>query len=393
MSSTPEVSIILPTYNRADTLGRAIESVLAQSFQDWELIVVDDGSTDGTADLFVGMDPRVRLVRQANAGVGAARNTGLAASRGRFLTFLDSDDAWLPHFLELTTSFLRHAPHEHFVTTEFNQDYGSGHVIRFNVTGVKLYASFARSIGSTNLDLPLGQVDEYLRIYETKEAVGEWAQTSLARAGLSTAQIYHGNIFRHMRWGYLSWLPATMLTRYAYETVGPFATQARSAGDYLFMGILAKNFNANMIGIPSAIKYEKAIGTTALQQDHLATGGNSYTFEINKLAHFQKLFNDEFSRDPELSLILCHYQLYAGLAALRSGMRSEAIRHLGAAACWKPHLRRAYALMVFATLTPSDRAAKDILNLWFRGSNLVWRLMKGHTSLAELVQKMLKQPG
>jgi glycosyltransferase involved in cell wall biosynthesis len=392
MSSTPEVSIILPTYNRADTLGRAIDSVLAQSFQDWELIVVDDGSTDGTVDLFVGMDPRVHLVRQANAGVGAARNTGLAASRGRFLTFLDSDDAWLPHFLELTTSFLRHAPHEHFVTTEFNQDYGNGHVIRHNVTGVKLYASFARSIGSTSLDLPSGQTDEYLRVYGTKEAVGEWAQAGLVSAGLSTAQIYHGNIFRHMRWGYLSWLPVTMLTRYAYEAIGPFVTTARSAEDYLFMGLLAKKFSANMIGVPSAIKYEKAVGTTSLQQDHLATGGNSYSFEMNKLAHFQKLFKDEFFKDPELSLILRHYQMYTGFAALRAGMRSDAIQHLGAAACWKPHLRRAYAMIVFAMLSPSDRAARDILDLWFRGSNLVWRVMKGHTSLAELLYKMLKQP-
>lgn len=105
---TPTVSIILPTYNRADTIARAVRSVQAQTFQDWELLVVDDGSQDGTGDLLSGLgDDRIRVMHQANAGTYVARNAGLAASRGRLLTFLDSDDAWRPHFLELTTAFLR----------------------------------------------------------------------------------------------------------------------------------------------------------------------------------------------------------------------------------------------------------------------------------------------
>ncbi|MEY4907818.1 MAG: hypothetical protein RL260_1536, partial [Pseudomonadota bacterium] len=81
------------------------------------MIVVDDGSTDSTRARLDGLDPRIRYIEQPNQGVYAARNTGLKAVRGRFVTFLDSDDEWLPHFLALTTAFLRAHPDRHWVTT------------------------------------------------------------------------------------------------------------------------------------------------------------------------------------------------------------------------------------------------------------------------------------
>jgi glycosyltransferase involved in cell wall biosynthesis len=94
----PAVSVVLPTYNRAPLLGRAVRSVLAQSYTDFEVIVVDDGSTDGTAGVLAGFDdPRVKYVRLArNTGAGAARNVGIRMSKGKFLAFQDSDDEWLP---------------------------------------------------------------------------------------------------------------------------------------------------------------------------------------------------------------------------------------------------------------------------------------------------------
>jgi glycosyltransferase involved in cell wall biosynthesis len=95
---TPAVSIVLPTYNRAALLGRSIRSVLGQSYGDFELIVIDDGSTDETSDVVSGFrDPRLRYVPLArNAGAGAARNVGIRMARGKLLAFQDSDDEWLP---------------------------------------------------------------------------------------------------------------------------------------------------------------------------------------------------------------------------------------------------------------------------------------------------------
>ena len=95
------VSVIIPTYNRAHTLPRAIESVFAQtSVAKIELIVVDDGSTDGSSELVTSAYPQVKLIRQANQGVSAARNAGLSVAAGEWIALLDSDDEWLPHKLE-----------------------------------------------------------------------------------------------------------------------------------------------------------------------------------------------------------------------------------------------------------------------------------------------------
>lgn len=92
------VSVVIPVFNRAHTLHRAIDSVRMQDVTDWELIVVDDGSTDGSADIPASYgDARIRSIRHdTNRGAAAARNTGVRAARGRYIAFLDSDDEWLP---------------------------------------------------------------------------------------------------------------------------------------------------------------------------------------------------------------------------------------------------------------------------------------------------------
>jgi glycosyltransferase involved in cell wall biosynthesis len=99
---TPRVSVVVPTYGRLAFLPRALDSILAQTFDDLEVVVVDDGSPDGTAAFVAGhTDPRVRLVRhERNRGLAAARNTGVRAARAPFVAFLDDDDLWLPEKLE-----------------------------------------------------------------------------------------------------------------------------------------------------------------------------------------------------------------------------------------------------------------------------------------------------
>lgn len=115
----PAVSVIMPAYNVAPYIGEAIESVLAQTFADLELLVVDDGATDGTAaiaDGYAARDPRVRVVRQANAGISAARNHALRLARGAMFAILDSDDAWDPTFLETHMAILAARPDVDIVT-------------------------------------------------------------------------------------------------------------------------------------------------------------------------------------------------------------------------------------------------------------------------------------
>lgn len=98
----PTVSIVLPTYNRGKTLKRAVDSVLNQTFNDFELIMVDDRSTDDTHKLLreYSVNNQVRVVSQISRGCSAARNIGVGGSRGRYIAFQDSDDEWMPHKLE-----------------------------------------------------------------------------------------------------------------------------------------------------------------------------------------------------------------------------------------------------------------------------------------------------
>jgi glycosyltransferase involved in cell wall biosynthesis len=115
----PAVSIITPAYNAAAWLPETIDSVRAQTFSDWELVIVDDGSTDGTAavvERYIDCDPRIRLLRQANAGPSAARNRAMRGSRGDFLAFLDSDDLWASEFLASQMAVFDEHPETDLVT-------------------------------------------------------------------------------------------------------------------------------------------------------------------------------------------------------------------------------------------------------------------------------------
>lgn len=116
----PKFSVIIPTYNRVATLGRAICSVVSQSFPAWEIIVVDDGSTDNTGDL-VKKYPNVRYCYQVNQGVSSARNRGAEEATGGCLIFLDSDDELLPIALEEFANAVRNSPDSKVILSGFRK--------------------------------------------------------------------------------------------------------------------------------------------------------------------------------------------------------------------------------------------------------------------------------
>lgn len=104
------ISVIIPSHNRAGYVVEAIQSVLAQTWPRRELIVVDDGSTDNTAEVLASHVGRLTYIRQENRGIGAARNAGVARSSGEFIAFLDDDDVWLPNKLELQMHVFHERP-------------------------------------------------------------------------------------------------------------------------------------------------------------------------------------------------------------------------------------------------------------------------------------------
>jgi glycosyltransferase involved in cell wall biosynthesis len=135
----------MPLYNKADYVLETIKSVLAQTLNDWELIVVDDGSTDGGAALVQSLgDPRIRVVSQTNEGVSAARNKGVELARVDLIAFLDADDLWAPQFLSTILALQADFPDAHWFATsyEIRPLAGRGYVSRLNGLG----ENFSRGI-------------------------------------------------------------------------------------------------------------------------------------------------------------------------------------------------------------------------------------------------------
>jgi glycosyltransferase involved in cell wall biosynthesis len=125
----PFFSIVIPTYNRAHLISKAIESVIAQTYSDWELIIVDDGSTDNTKELvdnYCNKDNRIRYIYQENAERSVARNNGIDHAKGEFICFLDSDDYYALNRLENISTYLRNQSNmKSFYYTAITYDYGN----------------------------------------------------------------------------------------------------------------------------------------------------------------------------------------------------------------------------------------------------------------------------
>ncbi len=120
-------SVVIPLYNKEHTIERAIRSVLSQTVQDFEIIVVDDGSTDhGPQRASRIADQRIRMIHQANQGVSAARNRGIAEARAEFVAFLDADDYWEPNFLYIIDRLICRYPHCAVFATRYRMQYPTG---------------------------------------------------------------------------------------------------------------------------------------------------------------------------------------------------------------------------------------------------------------------------
>lgn len=145
MSGVPAVSVVIPLYNKGPYIARALNSVLAQTFQDFEVIVVDDGSTDdGPAAVRGFDDSRIRMIQQENQGVSAARNRGIEAARAELVAFLDADDEWLLGFLETVMRLRRKFPEAGLYGTAYEEHFPGSIVQRAYVEneGERLLTSY-----------------------------------------------------------------------------------------------------------------------------------------------------------------------------------------------------------------------------------------------------------
>ena len=181
--------MITPTYNRAHLIGRALDSLLAQTYQDFEIIVVDDGSTDDTRQVLSRYGDRIRYVFQENAGPSAARNRGIRMAKGEYLAFLDSDDAFLPTKLALQVAYLEAHPEVGVVYSGW-QIIGPDGTVQSEVRPIRegailkdlllegyLFPPIAAVVRRACID-QVGLFDESLRVFEDPDL---WFR--VARAG------------------------------------------------------------------------------------------------------------------------------------------------------------------------------------------------------------------
>ena len=381
------VSVIVPTYNRRETIQAAIASVQRQTFSDWELIVVDDGSTDETADLIEGSDPRLVLIRQKNQGVNAARNTAMLRARGSYIAFLDSDDEWLPHHLELSVAFFRAFPEENFLSGEFSEDGGTGSLVHFLHSALtEWYPPLAERAGSSLLSLPPGESDPYRRVFGSAEPIGEWGRDIVARTPYRNARLYRGRVFEHMRFGFLFALQPTVVTRRAREAVGLFDLRYRIGADYSYLANLCRGFTANFLSLPMAIKHEHARDGTKLNEGHLSTGPTRFEFERDLLHQFEELFGGQRGEDPEIIALRRARQLVVGRAALGQGNRAEARRYFGEAKRGQG-ASLAAALWWLVRITPTAAVAHRISTGLQRAKALGWELLTKRAAWSRIARK------
>lgn len=121
-------SVVIPIYNKADTVLETVQSVLAQHYENWEIIVVDDGSQDDLEEALSSVRANIRLIHQENAGVAAARNRGIRESTGEYICFLDADDIWLPEHLTALSNAIDTEPEACFLSTMFKTTFPDGTV-------------------------------------------------------------------------------------------------------------------------------------------------------------------------------------------------------------------------------------------------------------------------
>jgi glycosyltransferase involved in cell wall biosynthesis len=393
--SMPLVSVVTPTYNRADSLGRAIESVINQTLTDWELIVVDDGSTDSTTELVTqryARDPRVKLIRQENQGVSGARNTGLHVSAGKYIAFLDSDDEYLPHHLELEAAFLESHPEENFVSAELWEDFGHGAFVKhYQIEIGTWYPEVARLIGSRDLDLPAGETDDYMRVYQTREPIGEWGRKIVERLPYENARLYRGNIYERLRWGYLLCAQPSMITRRALSEVGKFDPRVYAAQDFGFMAEFCRRYTANYLSIPVCIKHELGPGGRALTEGHISTGATADLMSKDLIDYMEKLFYNRRPDDRELSRLLAWRQYQYAHVAISLGRRDEAVRCLEEARRKFPDFWHAALFYYAVKLVPQTGALQKAYQTARVLNALAGRMLHSEMTVGQLARKLARR--
>lgn len=267
-------SVIMPLYNKAPYVRKAVESVVDQTFADWRLVVVDDGSTDGGSDIVSGIeDSRIRIIRQGNAGVGAARNRGVAESSAPYICFLDADDWWEPTFLEEMAALIERHPDAGI--------YGTGYYIVKN--GKKRVA-------------PIGVDEEFTE--------GE----------INYCQVYARTLCMPL------WTGAVCIPRNIFHKQGGFPVNIKLGEDFLLWLRITLRYKTMLLNKPLS-NYNQDVDSTSR-----GTHNKRYDPDTFMTFHFDCFAEDE-AKDHDIKVLLDKLRVYTLMNFRKDNLFPDKVQH------------------------------------------------------------------
>jgi glycosyltransferase involved in cell wall biosynthesis len=230
MAVSPLVSVVIPTYNRAGMLQRALDSVYAQTYEPIEIIVVDDGSTDATGEILKRNATRIRAIQGQHRGASNARNLGMAAAQGTYISFLDSDDTYYPHKTEVQVYVLESFPEIALVSSEVSAVFPDGtideyHLKKYHDTYDKHHLTYDR-LYSRRRDIRIGYLDRVMPLWS-------------------------GDVFKYMLTGTLLMTNTVCFRKSILDTVGMQDPRFRYNQEYNFVTRICKKFEVGFVEVPT----------------------------------------------------------------------------------------------------------------------------------------------
>ena len=304
--TTPTVSVIVPAFNNERLLPRALDSVIEQTFTDWEIVLVDDGSVDGTPDVaarYAGrLKDRFNLIRQPNRGSSDARNRGIEASRGRFVAFLDSDDEFLPTKIDRQLKLFKLRPELGFVYSDY---------AFVDLNGVRHESAFDAT-HSTARDVPCETVEPGLHIC-------------------------HGNLFDYLIRAYFISTIVGLVRREVLGATIRFPTDQIFGEEWLFYLKVARACEAGFVDEPLSVYHYRQ---GSLARADKARNAACY----RKLLKAMEVSLGHLSRGHRrvVRSNVARVERQLGYTAYRSGCYEEAVAYLGEAFRYEPSGRMLY---------------------------------------------------
>jgi glycosyltransferase involved in cell wall biosynthesis len=341
------VSVIIPTYNRAYCVGRAIDSALGQTHTDMEVVVVDDGSTDDTRDMIksrYGAEPRVVYHHQANKGIAGARNAGLARASGDYIALLDSDDEWRDWKIELQLACMRAHPEVGMTWTD---------MVAIDPDGKVLSPSFLRQMYSAYGWFPTSE-----SLFSGAHALD--AISPLAKQVAPGRKFFHGDIGWQILMGNLVHTSTVLLTRERALAVKEFREDLRHAGeDYEFHLRTCRLGPVGYLDVPS-IEYRRG------RSDQATVSSNSIHMAQNFLKVIEPVLLDESEgRKPPRKMkraVLAEAHAWIGEQQLQRNNGQEARRSFSRSLRYRPLQARSASLLLASCLpSPWMDPARRIL--------------------------------